>query len=1079
MNPVVPALLLVILQAAQAPSVDDPTLAAAVQRFYDTQQREDVAAYLALWSAQAQRPPADQLKYIFDTGDDQFSDIRITRVTESRGRVRVRVSALRQRTGLPRGGGVLPPVMTSHLRASLTYVREGGDWKLLREGQAADELAVEILEAESDPEREALFARDPDLLGPQLLTALARLGGAASISQDYPGALKIYEQLVIAAERGGFAKEQAEGLQNIGNAYYFLRRFTEALAAYERRLALDRGRGDEAGTAAALAGIATIRYSYADYTEALARYREALAIQERLDDVAGIAYTSINIGNITYLQGDFAAAIAAYRRSLELNKSMAYADGESRALEGLGRVFMAQGDYAAALEAFEAVLADQRMQSLRGRLGSAAQNAGDVHFRLANFDAARARYENSRAHFESMKDLSNVGRVLQSMALTELVAARFAAAEDLYKRSGAICHDAADEACSASAVAGLAYAQAAQENYWEAAASYRKAVAAFEALGRREEVSRCEVGLSTALAGAGDFAGAIEAASRARQTAVIIESDDMLWRALTAEARAVRKVGDTARALGVARAAIAALDRMQAASLDRPGTSLTPDASGAFATFAVLQAESGDAVGAFATAERLRALDIRAGLATNEREISRGMTDDERAAERTQSAQLNSRLAQLLREKGLPKPDTARIAELETAVQAAQRVRRTWLDQLFARYPHLRNWRGLGRPREAADAALVLRDRGELIVSFVLDDEDLLVLTAARQESDGDVQPALVVEAHVMHVKRRHVNATVLALQQQAAQNDAAGWQAALNDLASFIPPAVRARLETAGRILVLPHDVLWRVPFEALPSGGRLLGDHATVSVSGSLASLIEAFATPPAPRRLLAIGAPDLAPLRSAQLKLVAPGWALRTSATADAEIQAAAAAYPPQDATVLSGAAATEAAFRDLRDSPMIHVAAPFRINAASPLFSRIVLSEGAAVPDGGTEQQAPAPALPRRPQDDGSLELREIVNLEFGAAAVVFSDGAATSMRDGAAAADVVQWGWLAAGVRTLLIARWPAPPAAGSRLLAEFHKQLQDGVGPAAALRAAQQVLRRDPATAAPLHWAGWMLLGAR
>jgi len=53
----------------------------------------------------------------------------------------------------------------------------------------------------------------------------------------------------------------------------------------------------------------------------------------------------------------------------------------------------------------------------------------------------------------------------------------------------------------------------------------------------------------------------------------------------------------------------------------------------------------------------------------------------------------------------------------------------------------------------------------------------------------------------------------------------------------------------------------------------------------------------------------------------------------------------------------------------------------------------------------------------------------------------SDGAATSMRDGAAAAYVVQWAWLAAGVPSMIMPRWAGDPAASEALLAEFHRRL--------------------------------------
>ena len=127
------------------------------------------------------------------------------------------------------------------------------------------------------------------------------------------------------------------------------------------------------------------------------------------------------------------------------------------------------------------------------------------------------------------------------------------------------------------------------------------------------------------------------------------------------------------------------------------------------------------------------------------------------------------------------------------------------------------------------------------------------------------------------------------------------------------------------------------------------------------------------------------------------------------------------------------------------------------------------------------------MPRRPRpaaqpadasDDGALELREVMNLTSPARVGVLSDGAATSMRDSAAAAQVLEWGWLAAGVPSLVIARWGAPPAARDRLMTELYTRLQAGDTPSAALSAAERALRATPETAAPINWAGWMLVGA-
>ena len=82
-----------------------------------------------------------------------------------------------------------------------------------------------------------------------------------------------------------------------------------------------------------------------------------------------------------------------------------------------------------------------------------------------------------------------------------------------------------------------------------------------------------------------------------------------------------------------------------------------------------------------------------------------------------------------------------------------------------------------------------------------------------------------------------------------------------------------------------------------------------------------------------------------------------------------------------------------------------------------------------------------------------------------------------MRDGAAATDAVHWAWLAAGVPSVLIARWTADAAASDALLLEFHRRLRDGVDPGEALHAARRAVRARPEWAAPYFWAGWMAVG--
>ncbi|MGB2718114.1 MAG: CHAT domain-containing tetratricopeptide repeat protein [Vicinamibacterales bacterium] len=1033
---------------------DDPTIRTAVERYYQAIEAEDIDAYLALWSKTVEQPQRQSLEYLFRAFDDRFFDIEITRTALAGDRLRVRLSLRRERSRPALVAGAQPVVQSETDHAALTFVKEGGEWKVVSEGSPAADLAAALAAASTADEREALLAAEPDLVGRSLVVALARIASAAAMQQNHARAQVLFERVLELARRTKSRKEEGETLQNLGNTFYFQRKFPEALALYEERLVLERERGDDAALAAALAGAATIRYSLAEYTEALKQYRLALAIHERLDDRASTASALISTGNVRYLQGDYSGAIRDYTRSRDLYRSFAYTDGEARALEGLGRTYAAQGDYAAAVTAYSGVLAEGRARNNRARQGSATQSLGDIHLRLGNADAARKFYEESRDHHLAQKDLSGAGRVWQGLGMTELIAGRVETAEQAYTRSAAICGGVSDAECVAHALVGLGFAQSAQEKYQDAVASYQKGIDGFAALGNREAAARGEIGLSQAFAGIKSFAAALAASERARHAAIALNNDDVLWRALTADARALRKRGEGAQALAAARAAVGVVERMQEAALRKPATTIPSDAEAAFATLAVLQAEAGDSAGAWSSTTRMRALHLRTMLAVNEREIARGMTDEEREKERAMASELLSLFAQAARQRALPKPDKERIAALEGRIAAATAARNEWMDALYARLPDLRVWRGLIPSPPDEEVASVLTP-GTVLLDLVVDDEDVAVVVVSAN-------PEISIAAYTSAIRRRTLAERVNALLQGQTVRDVALWRKAAQEIAQVLPAALWKTLETATKVVVLPHDILWRVPFEALPLGDGYLGDRAQVVYSGSRAALVRAVAGSAQPvKTMFAVAAPDISAAMKERLQQTAPGWTIRAGETAAHEAQTVSAIFGDSGTVLMSGEATKAALISRASNVSEVHIASPFRINGASPLFSPILVTGDGSAESGDSE----------------SLELREVMNLTMQPRVVLLTDGAATSMRDGAAGADVVQWAWLAGGAPSVILARWSADPEASEALLAEFHRQLLKGIEAAEALQAARAAVRKRPEWAAPFFWAGWMGLG--
>lgn len=1069
----------------------DPAIKAVVDRYFETQETEDVAGYLALWSVKANRPRPEQLKFIFDSGDDQFSDIQITRVTVLGDTARVRVSGRRVRTDsrVKRADGSLRR-FTIPVQVALALARESGssavagnaeasgkaEWKILREGAPTDELAAAVLEADDPEERKAILDSEPDLLNARLVDAIGRRADALAQVSRFKDAQAIYERGLEVARMIGNRKAEGQALQNIGNSLYYQRDFAGALTRYEDRLTIEREIANDEGIANALLGIATIQYTTYDYGAALKAYREALAIQETLHEESLVGTTLISTGNVLYLQGDFEGAIADYRRAETLKRKTHDLVGAAAALEGLGRVYFAQGDYAAALGAFNGVVEEWRSRKATARLALVLQSVGDVHFRLGNTDQARAAFAESRKHYENAKDIGNAGRVLQATALNELVAAQFPAGEKAYTESISLCTAAKDSECIGRAQVGLAFALAAQQKFDDAISWYRRSLITFNDLNMQDAMARARIGLAEALLGKGEHAKAFEEAVAARHTAIALASDDLLWRALVSQARAERKLEKPVESLGTAKAALLAVQRMAGAALDRPGTAVPRDTTAAYATVAILQAEANDAAGALATAEAMRAHSLRIALAANERDIARGMTDEERASERQFATGLTTLIVKRDRQKELPKPEEAAIEKLDAAIADLTGKRNAWREQLFSRLPELKIWRGLAPAATLDDLTLLLDTTGKALLQFIVDQHDTLVIAATGSSGDdpNGVTPPQVT-AHVVAIERQELAERIGRALDGKALASVILWQKESADLFSILPAEVVDRLAAAKSIIVVPDDVLWRVPFEAMPVETGFLADRASVAYAASIGALTS---VPPAQPTdpnapVVIVAAPELPPQVLEKLKTTAPTWAIRPAEAAMAEVERITSAPGDNPPIVLTGADATEG---QLKRASALHVGAPFRINSAGPLFSPILLTPPPPVIEEGEpaiKEEEPAPPV------DAELETRDLFNMDAPGASVMFSDPAALSKRNAAEAAATVHWAWRSAGTTTTIFRRWGGNDAAANEVIAKFYEELRAGKSAAEALSTARASVRATEAGGVPAAWAGWLVFSGK
>jgi hypothetical protein len=252
---------------------------------------------------------------------------------------------------------------------------------------------------------------------------------------------------------------------------------------------------------------------------------------------------------------------------------------------------------------------------------------------------------------------------------------------------------------------------------------------------------------------------------------------------------------------------------------------------------------------------------------------------------------------------------------------------------------------------------------------------------------------------------------------------------------AALIDPAADELVDTQ-RLIIVPHGLLHYLPFHALidPSGTPLVErvDVSYAPSAGVLASCYERPALPEGQGRRVLFGVPNEA------IPQVA------------GEIDALTRMFGPTH--VFSGDAATEQAFRhQAPEADIIHLASHAVFREDNPLFSAIQLA-------------------------DSWLSLYDLYSLRLHASLVTLS-ACETGLSQVVAGDELVGLtrGFFQAGTASVVVSLWAVNDASTASLMVRFYISLEQGLGPAAAMRAAQTELRRIYPH--PYYWAPFLVIG--
>ncbi len=874
----------------------------------------------------------------------------------------------------------------------------------------------------------------------------------------------------------------------------------EAVAEYERGLKLWEKVGDRRWQGQTLKRLGSLQFKSGATTRALDSYRRALALFQEVSDPRNEAVIYNSLGPIYRRLGKPEAALECYEKSLKIGRDIGSAAIERTALTNSAPIHASRGEAQRALDVYYRLLAwfqaekDLSMEAFTyNNIGSVYLSAGEYPFALDAFEKALDRAEAAGILREEARTLDNFGRAYRQKGdyTQALIYSNRALA--LWKKSG----DVRREAIALNSL-GLTHHLA--KEMTKARELYDKALNIFEDISSRRDEAIVSINLARLCEASGDPREALSFARQALSICQEMEDRSCWTSALFALARAEASAGRIAEAAERTERALVFVELLRGGLGQRSLRSSFHASKQDYYSFYIdllmqlngANPSAGYDAKALHVSERSRARSLLDSLA--EAKIKNRQHPDPETLDRQRELQeeINAMHYEMLRRGG----DLADRSDPEIA----RRLR-----GLIVQYERLQTNILQRDSHKSSMARIKPIGFSEIQKTLLNEDTQLLVYSLGEERSYVWLLSADSMSSHVLpgRVEIEDLARHTYDLMSRSDELNVRGQlELASAALSKLLFQAVAEEL-CAKRILVVKDGALHYIPFGALPDPGGIEGDRPagplisryemiSLPSASTVAILREDLAgRPPRPGLVAVIADPVFdasdprvqgvqpegsgsgaepapGPQPVTDLARSARGLGIerfpRLPATQD-EAEAILALVPPASGFAALGFAAN----RDLVFSGelaryrILHFAAHGLLNAEFPELSGVVLS---LVDEQGRSR-------------DGFVRAHELFNLDLSADLIVLS-ACQTALGKEVRGEGLVGLtrGFLYAGAGAVVVSLWSVSDRATAELMKAFyHALLKDRFSPAAALRSAQQSIRRQPGWEPPYYWAGFVLQG--
>lgn len=829
------------------------------------------------------------------------------------------------------------------------------------------------------------------------LINLGRFNEALQLSKSVRPVLKKHEDLMFLARLH----------MNAGVAYDFADRFEEALTAYERAKDIFAALDDPVQ-------VARIDMNRAIAYENLDRFDEALSIYRRIRDFFLQQDTMLEVG-----RADFNMAILHFR----------------------------QGEYGASLRKFKEAYNEFQALGVPSEIDQVLLYESDLYLELNLFDEVIKRCRTLEQRFEARGIERDVilARLIRTLAHgyrgrpgdREKAIALLSEVREMLLAKGVTVLATQIELERASLLRDAG-------QYTEALKQAQAAEAVFATHALTIKRARAQLVMAHCLHGLGSFEQAHRLYRSSLEILRVKDLPQLTYRCFYGLGQLAEAEGDLEEARRNYRAAIESVEGIhRRLSADDLRASFLDDKLDLFADMVLLCLQRGEEEAAFEYVERAKARTL-VDLLSSATAMAQSNTRSE------QTALIDKELQQLRKEWNRLNSRNWRHAVMGERGEITDALLNAYEEDVWRRLSVVeKRILRLERRLQLEDPRRKLLGEGTVAqlpeVQHDLRTERVLLeyFTARGQVVVFIVRP----EAHIVRelpTTKREVEALV---QEILIDLPDAGtfsehmdvWHSSvlkrLSRLHDCLVAPILDDLQDCRELVIVPHGILYYLPFHALYDGKAYLLEQFLISYapSATVFTFCQQATSPTADGSLLiGFSSDGQLPQTIEEVQRIAPLF--------------------PEAAVLLEQDATKAHLWRHSQRSRLLHIASHGTFRGDNPLFSSLQLA-------------------------DGDLTLNEVYGLQLDASLVTLSacDTGVSTLKGG----DLIGLtsGFFYAGAKSLVVSLWRIKDVTAAKLMERFYRKLLQGESKAAALRATQLDLLQVSEYRHPYYWAPFILIG--